>query len=168
MQQKAQFIATVLHEPDILILDEPLSGLDPVGVNVMRDVLVDLRRQGKTVVLSSHQMETVERLCDAIALIHHGRKVLDGPVSEVKGRHGKNTLVLSYEGDGSFLAGLPGVLKVNDFGRYVEIKMAEGADAQAILREAAGRLRVSRFEVVEPSLHDIFVEQVTASGEAAA
>jgi ABC-2 type transport system ATP-binding protein len=168
MQQKAQFIATVLHEPDILILDEPLSGLDPVGVNVMRDVFVDLRRQGKTVVLSSHQMETVERLCDAIALIHRGRKVLDGSVSEVKSRHGKNTLVLSYEGDGAFLAGLPGVLKVSDFGRYVEIKMAEGADSQAILREAAARIRVSRFEVVEPSLHDIFVEQVTASGEAAA
>jgi ABC-2 type transport system ATP-binding protein len=168
MQQKAQFIATVLHEPDILILDEPLSGLDPVGVNVMRDVFVDLRRQGKTVVLSSHQMETVERLCDAIALIHRGRKVLDGPVSEVRSRHGKNTLVLAYEGDGAFLAGLPGVLKVNDFGRYVEIKMAEGTDPQAILREAAARLRVSRFEVVEPSLHDIFVEQVTAGGEAAA
>ena len=168
MQQKAQFIATVLHEPDILILDEPLSGLDPVGVNVMRDVFLDLRRRGKTVVLSSHQIETVERLCDAIALIHRGRKVLDGSVSEVKSRHGKNTVVLSYEGDGAFLAGLPGVLKVNDFGRYVEIKMAEGGDAQAILREAAARLRVSRFEVVEPSLHDIFVEQVTAGGEAAA
>jgi ABC-2 type transport system ATP-binding protein len=168
MQQKAQFIATVLHDPDILILDEPLSGLDPVGVNVMRDVFLDLRRRGKTVVLSSHQMETVERLCDAIALLHRGRKVLEGPVSEVKSRHGKNTVVLSYEGDGSFLSGLPGVLKVNDFGRYVEIKMAEGADPQAILREASARLRVSRFEVVEPSLHDIFVEQVTASGEAAA
>ena len=168
MQQKAQFIATVLHDPEILILDEPLSGLDPVGVNVMRDVFLDLRRRGKTVVLSSHQMETVERLCDAIALIHRGRKVLEGPVSEVKSRHGKNTVVLSYEGDGSFLSGLPGVLKVNDFGRYVEIKMAEGADPQAILREASARLRVSRFEVVEPSLHDIFVEQVTAGGEAAA
>jgi ABC-2 type transport system ATP-binding protein len=168
MQQKAQFIATVLHEPDVLILDEPLSGLDPVGVNVMRDVIVDLRRRGKTVVLSSHQMETVERLCDAIALIHHGRKVLEGPVSEVRSRHGKNTVVLSYEGDGAFLSSLPGVLKVNDFGRYVEIKMAEGADPQAILREASARIRVSRFEVVEPSLHDIFVEQVTAGGAAAA
>ncbi len=168
MQQKAQFIATVLHDPDILILDEPLSGLDPVAVNLMRDVFLDLRRRGKTVVLSSHQMETVERLCDGIALIHHGRKVLEGPVSEVKSRHGKNTLVLSYEGDGSFLAGLPGVQKISDFGRYVEIRMADGADPQWILREAATRLRISRFEVVEPSLHDIFVERVTAAGEAAA
>ncbi len=168
MQQKVQFIATALHDPDILILDEPLSGLDPVGVNVMRDVLVDLRRRGRTVVLSSHQMETVERLCDAIALINRGRKILDGKVSEVKSRHGKNTIVLSYEGDGAFLSGLPGVQKVSDFGRYVEIRMAEGADPQAILREAAARIRVSRFEVVEPSLHDIFVEQVTAAGDAAA
>ena len=168
MQQKAQFIATVLHQPDVLILDEPMSGLDPVGMDSMREILLDLKRQGITLVLSSHQMETVERLCDAIALIHRGRKVLDGPVSEVRSRHGKNTVVLSYEGDGSFLAGLPGVLKVNDFGRYVEIKMAEGADSQAILREAAARLRLSRFEVVEPSLHDIFVEQVTAGGAAAA
>jgi ABC-2 type transport system ATP-binding protein len=168
MQQKAQFIATVLHDPDVLILDEPLSGLDPIGVNVMRDVFLDLRRRGKTVVLSSHQMETVERLCDSIALIHHGRKVLEGTVSEVKSRHGKNTIVLAYEGDGAFLSGLPGVLKVADFGRYVEIRMTDGADPQSILREAAARIRVTRFEVVEPSLHDIFVEKVTAAGEAAA
>ena len=168
MQQKAQFVATVLHDPDVLILDEPLSGLDPVGVNLMRDVFVELRRQGKTVVLSTHQMETVERLCDSIALIHRGRKVLDGPVREVRRRYGKDTVVLAYEGDGAFLAGLPGVRTVSDFGRYVEIRMADGADPQAILREASARLRVSRFEVVEPSLHDIFVEQVTAAGEEAA
>ena len=170
MQQKAQFIATVLHEPDLLILDEPLSGLDPVGVNVMRDVFVDLRRQDKTIVLSSHQMETVERLCDGIALLDRGKKVLEGTVSEVKRRHGKNAIVLAYEGDGAFLAGLPGVQKVSDFGRYVEIRMEDGADPQSILLAATARLRVSRFEVVEPSLHDIFVEQVTApttAGEAA-
>src|SRR5688500_5406230 len=162
MQQKAQFIATVLHDPEVLILDEPLSGLDPVGVNLVRDVFVDLRRQGKTLVLSSHQMETVERLCDSIALIHRGRKILDGSVSEVKGRHGKNTVILAYEGDGAFLGSLPGVLKVGDFGRYVELRMMEGTDPQGILQAAVARLRVSRFEVVEPSLHDIFVEQVTA------
>jgi ABC-2 type transport system ATP-binding protein len=111
-------------------------------------------------VLSSHQMETVERLCDRVALIHKGRKLLDGSVADVKRQHGKNTLVLSYDGDGSFLATLPGVVKVSDFGRYVEIKMADGADPQSILKEAAARLRLSRFEIVEPSLHDIFVESV--------
>jgi ABC-2 type transport system ATP-binding protein len=161
MQQKAQFIATVLHQPDVLILDEPMSGLDPVGMDTMREILLDLKRQGTTLVLSSHQMETVERLCDRVALISRGEKILDGAVGEVKKQHGKNTLVLAFDGDGAFLASFPGVAKVTDFGRYVEVKMNEGADPQPLLREAAARLRVSRFEIVEPSLHDIFVERVT-------
>jgi ABC-2 type transport system ATP-binding protein len=165
MQQKAQFIATVLHEPDVLILDEPMSGLDPVGTNLMRDVLRDLSRAGKTLVLSSHQMETVERLCDRVALIHRGEKILDGSMGEVRSRYGKNTVALAYEGDGGFLATLPGVVRVSDSGRFAEIKLADGADPQSVLREAAARLRVSRFEIVEPSLHDIFVEQVTSHGE---
>jgi len=161
MQQKAQFIATVLHQPEVLILDEPMSGLDPVGMDNMREVLLDLRRQGTTLVLSSHQMETVERLCDRVALINRGEKILDGAVSEVKRQHGTNTLVLAFDGDGGFLADLPGVARVSDFGRYVEVRMNDGTDPQPILREAAARLRVSRFEIVEPSLHDIFVERVT-------
>jgi ABC-2 type transport system ATP-binding protein len=108
----------------------------------------------------------VERLCDRVALIHRGEKILDGPVSEVKSRYGKNTVALAYEGDGGFLAGLPGVVRVSDSGRFAEIRLADGTDPQALLREAAARLRVSRFEIVEPSLHDIFVEQVTSrSGE---
>jgi ABC-2 type transport system ATP-binding protein len=168
MQQKVQLVATVLPDPEILILDEPLSGLDPVAADSMRQLLLDLRRQGKTLVLSSHQMETVERLCDSIALIDRGRKLLDGPVREVKARYGKNTVVLAFDGDGAFLSGLAGVQKVTDFGRYVEIRLADGSDPQAILREAAGRLRLSRFEIVEPSLHDIFVEAVTAHGAATA
>ncbi len=164
MQQKAQFIATVLHDPELLVLDEPLSGLDPVAASLMRDVLLELRRGGKTIVLSSHQMETVERLCDAIALVSRGEKLLDGPVSEVKRRYGSNAVVLAYEGDGAFLADLPGVAAVSDFGRYVEIRLADGSDPQAVLQAAAARLRVSRFEIVEPSLHDIFVEQVKTHG----
>ena len=167
MQQKAQFIATVLHDPELLILDEPFSGLDPVAASLMRDVLLDLKRQGKTLVLSSHQMETVERLCDAIALVSRGEKLLDGPVSEVKRRYGRNTLVLAYDGDGAFLGSLPGVAAVSDFGRYVEIRLAEGGDPQGVLHAAVARLRVSRFEIVEPSLHDIFVEQVKCHGEPA-
>jgi ABC-2 type transport system ATP-binding protein len=165
MQQKAQFIATVLHEPEVLILDEPLSGLDPVGMDTMRGVLLDQKRRGTTLVVSSHQMETVERLCDRVVLIDRGEKILDGPVSAVKRQHGANALVLAFDGDGGFLASLPGVGKVTDFGRYVEVKMRDGADPQLILREAAARLRVSRFEIVEPSLHDIFVERVTGHGQ---
>jgi ABC-2 type transport system ATP-binding protein len=161
MQQKAQFIATVLHEPDVLILDEPMSGLDPVGMDLMREVLLDQRRKGTTLVLSSHQMETVERICDRVALLNRGEKILDGAVAEVKAQHGRNSLVLAFDGDGSFLSDLPGVLRLTDFGRYVEIRLLDGADPQAVLRAAAGRLRLSRFEIVEPSLHDIFVERVT-------
>jgi ABC-2 type transport system ATP-binding protein len=168
MQQKAQFIATVLHAPELLIMDEPMSGLDPVGMDVMRDVMVDLSRRGATIVLSSHQMDTVEKLCDRVALINKGEKVLDGAVSEVKARHGTNTLVLAFDGDGSFLASLPGVARVSDFGQYVEIRMNDGADPQSILREAAARLSVRRFEIVVPSLHDVFVETVTGPGEEAA
>jgi ABC-2 type transport system ATP-binding protein len=168
MQQKAQLIATLLHEPEILILDEPMSGLDPVGADLVRDSLLDLGRQGRTIVLSSHQMETVERLCDSIALIHHGRKLLDGTVAETKSRYAKNTVVLAFEGDGSFLGRLPGVQSVKDTGRHVEVKLGEGGDPQAVLREAAARLRVTRFEISEPSLHDIFVACVTAAGQEAA
>ena len=165
MQQKAQLVATLLHDPEILILDEPMSGLDPVAANVVREILLELRRQGKTIVLSSHQMETVERLCDSIALINRGEKLLDGAVSEVRKRHGRNNLALAFDGDGAFLASLPEVKKVTDFGSYVEIQMHEGADPQKVLKEATARLRVSRFEIVEPSLHDIFVESVTAHGQ---
>ncbi len=168
MQQKAQFIATVLHEPDVLFMDEPMSGLDPVGMDVMREAMLDLRRKGTTIVLSSHQMEAVEKLCDRVALINRGEKVLDGAVSEVKARHGKNTVVLAYDGDGSFVAALPGVAKVTDFGQYVEVRMQDGADPQPLLQEAAARLRLRRFEIVEPSLHDIFVETVTGHGKEAA
>ena len=168
MQQKAQFIATVLHEPEVLFMDEPMSGLDPVGMDVMREAMLDLRRKGTTIVLSSHQMEAVEKLCDRVALINRGEKVLDGTVSEVKARHGKNTVVLAYDGDGSFIASLPGVAKVTDFGQYVEVRLQEGTDPQPLLREAVERLRLRRFEIVEPSLHDIFVETVTDHGKEAA
>jgi ABC-2 type transport system ATP-binding protein len=168
MQQKAQFVATVLHDPEVLIMDEPMSGLDPVAMDVMRETMLDLRRGGTTIVLSSHQMEAVERLCDRVVLIDHGEKVLDGAVSEVKARHGKNTVAMAFDGDGSFIESLPGVVKVSDHGQYVEVRMEDGADPQPLLREATARLRLRRFEIVEPSLHDIFVATVTQHGKEAA
>ena len=161
MQQKVQFIQTLLHDPEILILDEPMSGLDPVGTNVMRDAMIELSRAGKTLIVSSHQMATVEQMCDRVVLINKGEKVLDGRVSEIKASYGKNTLILAYEGDGTFLASLPGVHSVSDHGRYAELRLGPGADPQSILRAATEKLKISRFEVVEPSLHDIFIERVT-------
>ncbi len=161
MQQKVQFIQTLLHDPEILILDEPTSGLDPVGTNVMRDAMIELSRAGKTLIVSSHQMATVEQMCDRVALINKGDKILDGRVSEIKASYGKNTLILAFEGDGSFLKSLPGVSAVHDLGRYAELKLGPGADPQALLRAASEKLRITKFEVVEPSLHDIFIERVT-------
>jgi ABC-2 type transport system ATP-binding protein len=164
MQQKAQFIATVLHDPEVLVLDEPMSGLDPAGASLMRDVLLEMKRQGKTLILSSHQMEVVERLCDSIALIDKGKKLLDGPVVDVKKRYGRNAIALGFEGDGSFVGSLPGVKRVSDEGHFMEIQMEAGADPQQILREVAARLRVNRFEILEPSLRDIFLAQTGGSG----
>jgi len=161
MQQKVQFIQTLLHEPEILILDEPMTGLDPVGTNIMRDAMIELSRAGTTLIVSSHQMATVEQMCDRVVLINKGEKVLDGRVSDIKASYGKNTLVLAFEGDGSFLKSLPGVASVNDHGRYAEIKLGPHADPQAILKAASDKLKITKFEVVEPSLHDIFIERVT-------
>jgi ABC-2 type transport system ATP-binding protein len=166
MQQKAQFIAAILHDPDILILDEPMSGLDPLGVNLMGEVLLEMSRAGKTLILSSHQMDTVERLCDHVALINRAEKILDGSVAEVKRNHGRNAVELDYEGDGRFLAHLPGVAEVRDTGHHAHIRLAKGADPQIFLKESVSRLRVSRFELVEPRLHDIFVERVSGHGGA--
>jgi ABC-2 type transport system ATP-binding protein len=137
-------------------------------MDLMREVMLDLNRKGATIVLSSHQMEAVERLCDRVALINRGEKILDGSVAEVKAGHGKNTVVLAYDGDGDFLGALPGVANVTDFGQYVEVRLQDGTDPQPLLREAVARLRLRRFEIVEPSLHDIFVETVKGHGREAA
>lgn len=161
MQQKVQFIQTVLHDPEIMILDEPTSGLDPVGTNVMRDAMLEMSRAGKTLIVSSHQMATVEQMCDRVILINKGEKVLDGRVADIKASYGKNTVILAFDGDGAFLGSLPGVASVNDHGRYAELRLGPGADPQVILKAACEKLAITRFEVVEPSLHDIFIERVT-------
>jgi ABC-2 type transport system ATP-binding protein len=161
MQQKVQFIATALHEPELLILDEPFSGLDPVSVGVLKAVMLDLKAQGKAIIFSTHQMEQVEQLCDDICLIDHSTKVLAGNLKEVKRRFGKNTVRLDYQGPDSFL-NRPIVKKLNRYPNYVEIVLQEGADAQELLRSAiAAGATVNKFELVEPSLNEIFIESVT-------
>jgi len=163
MQQKVQFIVTVLHRPDLIILDEPFAGLDPVNTKLIKDIMLELRDEGRTVIFSTHRMEQVEMICDNICLINKSRMVLEGNLAEIKRQHGKNTVVLEYEGDGRFVAELPGVEKVDDYGKYMEVKLRDGGDPQEILRQAAGRLRLSRFEVQEPSLNAIFIEKVGVS-----
>ncbi|HWW74555.1 MAG TPA: DUF4162 domain-containing protein, partial [Pyrinomonadaceae bacterium] len=162
MQQKVQFIAAVMHDPDLLILDEPFSGLDPVNVELLKDLVLELKAAGKTIIFSTHQMEVAERICDDICLINRSRKVLDGSMREVKSGFGRNSVALRFEGEGGdVLEDKALVASVERHSDYAEALLAPGADAQELLRRllAAGA-RVTRFELVEPSLHDIFIEKV--------
>src|ERR1700756_2283591 len=160
MQQKAQFIASILHDPELLILDEPFSGLDPANAVVLKDVLLELKKVGKTILFSTHRMDTVERLCDAICLVNHGRSVLEGDLRSIKSRYGKNNVQMEYEGDGDFLQTSELVQSFNNYGNYVEVKLRSGADPQALLQSAISRVRLNKFELVEPSLEEIFIDVV--------
>ncbi len=160
MQQKLQFIAAVLHNPEFLILDEPFSGLDPSSALVLKDALLDLKKQGKTVLFSTHRMDTVERLCDSICLINHGRSVLAGELKAIKASYGTSSLQLEYEGELPFLKDASVVQSYNDFGNYVELKPAAATDAQKVLRLAMQSARIQRFQLVEPSLEQIFIDVV--------
>jgi ABC-2 type transport system ATP-binding protein len=167
MQQKVQFIASIIHDPDVMILDEPFSGLDPVSVNLLKNVIIDLKQSGKSIIFSTHQMEQVEQICDDICLINHGTQVLSGGLKEVKRRYGKNTVILDYEGPDSFL-GDDLIKRHNRFPNYSEILLNDGADAQEVLKRAiAAGARVNRFELVEPSLNEIFIEVVTGKASVA-
>lgn len=162
MQQKVQFIASVLHEPRLLILDEPFAGLDPVNAAAIKDIMLTLRARGSTIILSSHRMEQVEMMCDAICLIDGGRKLLDGELQAIKRQYGKNTLRIEYSGDDSFLQKPAWIEKTNHFGAVVEVRLRPGADPQEILKSAVERgVRIYRFELVEPSLNEIFIEKVS-------
>jgi ABC-2 type transport system ATP-binding protein len=162
MQQKVQFIAAVIHRPPVLILDEPFAGLDPVNATLIKDIMLELRQKGATIILSTHRMEQVEMMCDAICLINKGRSVLQGELAAIKRSYGKNTVRLEFAGDGDFL-NQPGLVQsVNNFGAVTEAKLAPGADPQEILKAALARgVRINHFELVEPPLNDIFIEKVS-------
>jgi len=160
MQQKAQFITTVLNEPDVLILDEPFSGMDPVNQEIFRDLLLEINARGTTLIFSTHVMESAERLCNQIALIDAGHAVLSGSLASIKEKFGSNTVQLEFDGDGAFLESIPGIENMHRSKRYVEINMTEGHDPQRLLEIVTGRVQVRRFQVMEPTLHNIFIDQV--------
>lgn len=164
MQQKVQFICTVLHKPELIILDEPFTGLDPVNANMLKDVMLDLKSAGTTIIFSTHQMEQVEKLCDAICLINKGEAVLNGPLSEVKAKFGKGRVQLQYEGKPEFLKNQSLVASYDDYGKYVEIRPAAGVAPQDILKQAILETTVTRFEIAEPSLNEIFIQLVGEKG----
>jgi len=164
MQQKIQFIATVMHDPDLLILDEVFSGLDPVNAELMKDVLLELKADRRTIIFSTHMMAQAEELCDDICLISRSRKVLEGSLREVKSSFGRRAVALRVEGGEAVLNDRTIVASQKPYGDYVEALLADGADSQELLHrliEAGGR--ITRFEQVEPSLHDIFLQKVGES-----
>jgi ABC-2 type transport system ATP-binding protein len=156
MSQKVQFISTIIAEPRLLILDEPFSGLDPVNADTLRDVVLGLRREGTTIVLSTHDMGTAERLCDRICMIFRGRKVLDGSLDDIQARHGRDVVRVRTAGGAAVLAGRPGVTRVVDAGNFQDV-MVQG-DPQAFLQALCQVTAVQHFELKKPSLHDIFVD----------
>ncbi|MBC8029848.1 MAG: ABC transporter ATP-binding protein [Pyrinomonadaceae bacterium] len=162
MQQKIQFITAVIHEPDLIILDEPFSGLDPVNVDLLKEIILELKAAGKTIIFSTHQMEVAERICDDICLINRSRKVLEGSIREVKRGFSRNAVALRLVGGESVLDDRALISNVERHSDGIEVLLAEGANPQTLLKEllAAGAT-IERFEMIEPSLHDIFVEKVT-------
>jgi len=160
MQQKIQFIATIIHQPDLIILDEPFSGLDPVNTKLLKDIMLEMKNQGRTIIFSTHRMEQVEMISDNICLINKAEMVLEGNLAQIKKRYGKNTVVLDYDGDASFIRSLPEVEKIDDYGKFMEIKMKERSDPQDLLDKAVGKIRINKFEVREPTLNAIFIEKV--------
>jgi ABC-2 type transport system ATP-binding protein len=165
MAQKIQFLATILHKPDLLVLDEPFSGLDPLNVDLFKGMVLERQRQGATLLFSTHLIEDAERLCEYVCMIAGASKVLDGRIGEVKAAAGREEIAISYEGDGGFLDS-PGLVdRVADHGQYVEVRLRPGGDPQELLRLAVERgTRISRFELVEPSLREIFIEKATEAG----
>ena len=155
MSQKVQFVAAVVSKPELLILDEPFSGLDPVNAEALKDAVLEMRRRGSTVVFSTHDMGTAEKMCDRIFMIFRGRKVLDGTLQDIQAQYGFDTVRLRTTAGADALSGIPGVDAVNDYGQLQEVRLS--CDAQRFLQQLAARTPVHHFEITRPSLHDIFV-----------
>jgi len=161
-QQKVQFICAIIHDPAIVVLDEPFSGLDPVNQILVKDIFEELRSAGKTVVFSTHQMDQAERLSDTLCLINRGRVVLGGTLREVKKQYGTNALRAEFSGDGAFMRGLPGVRRTLLEGHAAELELEPGADVQALIAAINAGVELSRLALVEPSLQSIFLQAVGA------
>jgi ABC-2 type transport system ATP-binding protein len=159
MQQKIQFIVTLLHEPELIIMDEPFSGLDPVNATLLQDTLLELKTAGRAIVFSTHRMDQAEKLCDEICLVHRGQAVLSGSMRAVKSRYERNRVIIEFEGDRGFLSH-EAIAEYREYPGQVEIRLKEHADAQALLRAAAQQAKIYRFELIEPSLEEIFIQTV--------
>jgi len=159
-QQKVQLIISLLHNPQLLILDEPFAGLDPVNQILLKDILMELRQQNVAIVFSTHQMEQVEKMCDNICLINKGKPVLSGSLRDVKKRYGTNSLHLEFEGDGEFLKKLPMVKRADVYQNYAELELVDIKKSRELISKLDDKLSLRKFEIVEPSLNSIFINVV--------
>ena len=165
MQQKIQFIATLMHDPGLIVMDEPFSGLDPVNAVLMEKTLLELKDQGKAILFSTHRMDQVEKLCDSICLINNGKAVLAGKVREIKATYERNRVIVEFEGSASFLSS-DEIAEAKNYSGHAEIMLKPQGDAQKLLHEAAAVAKIFRFELVEPSLEEIFIETVGGKANA--
>jgi ABC-2 type transport system ATP-binding protein len=165
MQQKIQFIASLLHDPGLIVMDEPFSGLDPVNAVLVEQTLLELKGQGKAILFSTHRMDQVEKLCDSICLINNGRAVLAGKVREIKATYERNRVIVEFEGSSAFLDSEE-IAEAKNFSGHAEIRLKEGGNAQKLLHEAAAVATIYRFELVEPSLEEIFIQTVGGKADA--
>jgi ABC-2 type transport system ATP-binding protein len=165
MQQKIQFISSLLHDPGLIIMDEPFSGLDPVNAVLVEKTLLELKSQGKAILFSTHRMDQVEKLCDSICLVNNGRAVLAGKVREIKSTYKRDRVIVEYQGSSEFLNS-PEIAEAKNFSGHSEIRLKENGDAQKLLHEAAASATIYRFELVEPSLEEIFIQTVGGKANA--
>ena len=163
MQQKIQFIATIAHDPEIFIFDEPFSRLDPINSELLKEVILELKARGKTILFSTHRMEQVEQMCDDICLYNNGQKVLDGNLNSIKRSFGRNTVIVEFEGDSSFFDQFEGIRFNNRSNRFVEMILGDYISPQALLAKAVDHLEIIKYELVYPSLHEIFIQTVKES-----
>jgi ABC-2 type transport system ATP-binding protein len=157
MSQKVQFIMTVVAQPKLVILDEPFTGLDPVNTEVIKDAVLELQKQGTTIVFSTHDMSMAEKMCNFIFMIYQGKKVLDGTLESIQDKYGKDTIRLQTTNGADILKDLPGVESVNDYGQMQELRIKKNSDTNMILENLIRKTKVQKFEIVKPSLHDIFI-----------
>jgi ABC-2 type transport system ATP-binding protein len=165
MQQKIQFIASLLHDPGLIVMDEPFSGLDPVNAVLVEKTLLELKAEGRAIIFSTHRMDQVEKLCDSICLVNNGRAVLAGRVREIKAAYERNRVVVEFEGSAEFLKS-DEIADAKNFSGHAEIRLKEHGNAQRLLHEAAAVATIYRFELVEPSLEEIFIQTVGGKANA--
>ena len=159
MAQKLQFITTIIHSPELLIFDEPFAGLDPVNIELVKDIILEKKQEGVTIIFSSHLMEYAEKLVDSVVMINNGKKVLDGTLSQIKKDHGTRFVKVSYEGKSEFLSKLKYVKNIKDYGKEMEIELEDIHHKDTLLKVLAEKLSINSYKITEPSLNSIFIRQ---------